>query len=467
MRLKLLPLEAGLVQPSPGEGPIDKAKKHRVRASWTMNISKYKDFIKSYSSLLVPIVIGITGALLLIPTQLMGGKLKERMERESLVKAETLERYSHSGTLSNAQWLVEGKYQQAHGADANEIEFLAQQSTQRQLLSCGLFPEPKDNSVLIFRGFGRRFRAAVEGLVADVNAGSCPTAAQLNDIIKSDYTVRSGRRSRGAREVEAAIRDGLCLQNAKSCSVYANPAVLDIYNFWEKYKYVDAQTWDESIQHCWYSQLAYWIIEDVFRTIETMNTDSKTVLTSPVKRLMNVSFPANKAVRGMKVPARGAKKSGDDKPSYVIAPEQLLGSSFTRRVCNEDMDVVHFESTVILDSAAVTAFMRQLCSAKAHSFTGWDGDGPEQIFKHNQITILEYTISAVDRENVEHEHYCYGDDAVVELELTCEYLFHKAGYEEIMPPAVTKDISEILKTIERERNLRNRKLMFRMRGRAE
>ncbi|MHC4475061.1 MAG: hypothetical protein ACYTEL_05425 [Planctomycetota bacterium] len=432
-----------------------------------MNISKYKDFIKSYSSLLVPIVIGITGALLLIPTQLMGGKLKERMTRESLDNAETLERYSRSGTLSNGQWQVEYEYQLAHGADANGIELLARQSTQRQLLSYGIFPEPKDNSVLIFRGFGRQFRAAVEGLVADVNAGSCPTTAQLNDIIKSNYTMKSGRRSRGAREVEAAIRDGLCLQNAKSCSVYANPAVLDIYNFWDKYKYADAQTRDESIQHCWYSQLAYWIIEDVFRTIETMNTDSKTVLTSPVKRLMNVSFPANRAVRGVKVPARGAKKSGDDKPSYVIALEQLLGSSLTRRVSNKDMDVVHFETTVILDSAAVTPFMRQLCSAKAHSFTGWDGNGPEQISKHNQITILEYTISAVDREDVEHEHYCYGDDAVVELKSTCEYLFHKAGYKEILPPAVTKDIDEIQEAIGREQALRNRKMMFRMRGKVK
>ena len=34
--------------------------------------------------------------------------------------------------------------------------------------------------------------------------------------------------------------------------------------------------------------------------------------------------------------------------------------------------------------------------------------------------------------------YRYGQDAVVELDLICEYLFEKAGYEAIVPEAIKK-----------------------------
>jgi hypothetical protein len=39
---------------------------------------------------------------------------------------------------------------------------------------------------------------------------------------------------------------------------------------------------------------------------------------------------------------------------------------------------------------------------------------------------------------VSHQLYRYGQDAVVELNLICEYLFEKAGYEAIIPGAIKK-----------------------------
>jgi len=41
-----------------------------------------------------------------------------------------------------------------------------------------------------------------------------------------------------------------------------------------------------------------------------------------------------------------------------------------------------------------------------------------------------------------HDLYRYGEDAVVELELVCEYIFNKKGYDEIKPELVKKGESK-------------------------
>ena len=71
--------------------------------------------------------------------------------------------------------------------------------------------------------------------------------------------------------------------------------------------------------------------------------------------------------------------------------------------------------------------MQQLCSAKQHVFKGFFGREPERRFEHNQITILESNINSIDRNDGAHHLYRYGEDAIVELDLTCEYLFNKSG----------------------------------------
>ena len=87
-------------------------------------------------------------------------------------------------------------------------------------------------------------------------------------------------------------------------------------------------------------------------------------------------------------------------------------------------------------------------------------------YNANQITVLESTVRAVDAASasqgdlmggqyqygyvgglgmgmdpsigVSHQLYRYGPDAVVELDLVCEYLFDRPGYESLLPDAVKK-----------------------------
>jgi len=149
--------------------------------------------------------------------------------------------------------------------------------------------------------------------------------------------------------------------------------------------------------------------------------------------------------------SRGKTASDSDRPHYVLSSVDALTEPCTRRYCNDDVDIVHFKLVVLVSVKAVLPFMTELCSAKEHEFRGFSGQGPKQTFRHNQITILESNIRSINLEDKEHEMYRYGDDAVVELDLICEYLFNKSGYEEIKPESVKKELASVEDTGGRRR----------------
>jgi hypothetical protein len=400
-----------------------------------MDISKFKDliqklsFLGNYSSLILPIIIILVALLLFIPTQLMSSRLKERMENESVSVGRRVQSLSGS-TIARDQWEVEQEYQQAYERDANQTVLLAKQSAERQLLSYKIFPKPRDTSALIFKEFGQRYRGGIDKLIAQANAHDCPTVAELQGVLQSSGLQSSSRRIEMARlsEVDSTITEELCREKARSSRVYASPANVSGYEFWEGYEYTGM---DAAVEDCWYGQLAYWIIEDVFDTIDAMNAGSNSVFTSPAKRLLDVDFAV-----GNKGVGSAAKKATSVRPSYVLSMKEAPIEPYTGRVCNDDIDVVHFNIAVLVSTKAVLPFMQQLCSAKQHKFKGFSGEEQEQVFKHNQITILESNVKSIDPKDAAHNLYRYGEDAVVELDLICEYIFNKNGYDEVKPESV-------------------------------
>jgi hypothetical protein len=415
--------------------------------------SKYKDAIqgvfKSYSSLLPPVVIGLVGMLLFVPTQLMSNKLQRQIKTGSVSMGQTIGSYRK--VVSGEQWEQEKPYQDAYERDADEIGALVRQCTQRELLSYKIFPKPgKDASFFIFDDFGRQFRSAVDQLIDRINAGDCPTKTEM-EAIRKDWREERSYRSK-LRVVEDAIEDNLCRAKAEAASVYVNPIDLDGYGFWGEYSYAKAKSTDEEIEKCWYSQLAFWIIEDVGDTIAACNSESSSVLTSPVKRLLSVSFSGKgRGRRSASVRTSGAaRKVADELPGYVLSIAGVRTNPCTRRISDKDIDVVHFDVAVIVDTKAILPFMQKLCSAKEHKFSGWDNSSKEQTFKHNQITVLEYEVASINRGDRTHGLYRYGEDAVVELDLICEYIFDKVGYDEVKPDAVKKSIEESLKKLKKQ-----------------
>jgi hypothetical protein len=424
-----------------------------------MDISKLKAAIqkigvfKSYSSLVVPVAVGLLGVLLFIPAKLWSRGLVRQIKETSIMDGgDRVERLLRS-TIAQSQLDEKRKHLDAQGRDANDILLLVKQGTQRQLLSDKIFPEPTDKSVLIFDEFGQGFCDAVRELITRLSAGECPTKAEIESSSKKGAGSRREKLSyrydiklKGV--VTAAIIDALCREKAEAASVYANPANLGGYEHWQEYKY---SGWKKAIEDCWYSQLGYWIIEDVVDTIDVLNSGSDSVYTSEVKRLLSVSFVRKKGGVRRVTASSTREDRDDDLPRYVFSKKDGLAEPCTGRMTDDkdDIDIVHFDVVVVVDTRAISRFMRELCSAKEHEFKGWGGEQPESVnslgYKHNQITILEYKIASVGTGAAAHEHYRYGEDAVAELHLTCEYVFSKSGYEKIKPDVVKEAIAELLK----------------------
>jgi len=250
------------------------------------------------------------------------------------------------------------------------------------------------------------------------------------------------------------IIDEICQDRAQSCSVYVTPADLAGYEFWADYKL--AVEPNEAIGDCWYYQLGYWAIEDIFDTIDAMNSGSNSVFTSPVKRLVSLTFTMGLKRPGTSTVFTGRRRRGGagrqkgeaDKPNYVLSFDDGLTESCTGRFTDDDIDVIHFNVAVVVGAKEVLPFMKQLCSAKQHIIRDFGqvasdpGRKPRdtEYGKHNQITILETKIRSVEPGLATHRLYRYGEDSVVELELICEYIFNKKGYDDIKPEPVKKTL---------------------------
>jgi hypothetical protein len=495
--------------------------------------------LKNYMNLMVPLIIAVVAGLMFIPTALLSSGLKQKVNTESVRKGQALDGMA-GAPISKNEYLQERKFLETYAADANRIVLMANESTHRDLLSYKIFPSPTDNSVLIFEEFGKQYKAGVEAKIAQLRGHDAPLETELSEHLRSvqgqsaagvaggaglmsaysPYSpygmAAAGRTAGGTRVAGAAggpgsggeyglggspvvdqIIEAACLEKAQSSGVYVNPANVAGYNFWTQYQYNAGVA--QAVSDCWYWQLGYWIVEDVFDTIRASNAGARDVLDAPVKRLMQVGFMRSMVTLGQGGGYGGGygygtagsqdATQGEPKPRYVMTPyEGLAIPPCTARVSQGNLHVVHFDVTVAVRAGAVTDFMRQLCSAKEHTYSGLDGRQPAKTFKHNQITILETTQRAVDRstssmggpggyggygygaaygmpgaggaagasaygtpggtglggmmglDSGSHQMYRYGQDAVVELDLVCEYIFEKAGYEALIPEAIKKTL---------------------------
>ena len=397
--------------------------------------------LRTYYSLVIPLVIALVAVAIIVLTPvLFGGKLRKKIDQQSLAKARSAESLARN-IVPKDQWKEAAEYQQAHAEDVNQINIVALQTTKRNLLSYKVFPEPAESSVLLFEDFGRAFRTGIESKLSAIGAKDRPSQAEIDRVLnqagvqstKIDVGPFGPMSTTGSKsEIENTVRDALAKSRANSTSVYVNPSDIAGYDYWQagttgtrsgvpRFQYTGQK---EATEECWNWQLGYWIIEDILDTIESLNQNGANVLDVPVKRLAKISFQA------------GTGRSASLAPSYVTAQNPGLVESFTTRVSDEDIDVVHFTVQVLVSSDAVLKFMDELCSGKTHEFTGFDGKEQPQQLKHNQITILESTFVANESEEESDQMYYYGDDAIMLLNLTGECVFKKVAYDSVKPQSL-------------------------------
>ncbi len=430
---------------------------------------------KSNVSLLVAVILAAVGGLLFVPTYLMSRSLEAKVQKESISGAAKQIDALMPTVVPEKQYEQAVALEAAHAKDANDVELMARQTTQRELLSYDMFPAPDPNagfSAQIFQVFGQRYRKGIDESVTRLNVRDCPTNEEIKrglaDLSSSPRsTGRYGMMDGGYESMpmmgglydggmmpmggmQRIVIDEMCLDRAKSTLLYLNPADVAGYNYWGAYTY--AVKPDEAVKDCWYHQLGYWVIQDIFDTIATMNSGHDSVLTAPVKRFMRVTFTMGinrpraggaTAFTGFSRRRRQATTPGQaqeaDKPAYVLKAADGLTESCTGRLSKPDgdIDVIHFNAAFVVSAKDVLLFMEKLCSGKEHQFRGYpDGNQPPQTFKHNQISILESKIGSASLSDITHRYYRYGSDNVVELDLICEYVFNRKGYEVIIPAPV-------------------------------
>ncbi len=449
-------------------------KSPQINLNTVKDLVKKLGFLKNNLALLVPILITIVAVLLFIPTKLLSGKLKQTITEQSVKTATKIDTLIRDVNEAGQAEAMEG-YIQAYAQDANHIEDLMRQTTMRSLLSYRLFPDTNETSPLLFEPFRREYLAGVEAMIERLGAGGPPSEREIDAALEQSATrsmfggrggrsrsggmgasdpyggayggmggmggMGRGRNYRMMTEVDRKIIDKLSEDRAKAIRIYASPVDLDGYTFWSEWKFENRDT---AIRQCWNWQMGYWILEDVMDTIEKMNAGGTSVMDSPSSGSLNVSFTLSRqSARMLGGRRRAVRREGDKAmPSYVINLRTAIAAPpCTGRFCNEEVDIIHFNARVVISADHVMPFLKELCGAKEHTFFGWYGDQPEQTFKHNQITVLENRVTPVDREDFDHSSYRYGDDAVVALDLICEYLFHKEAYDQVKPQLIKDDIA--------------------------
>src|SRR3989339_1416846 len=149
------------------------------------DIGKKFGILKDYASLAVPVIIVVIASVFLVISPLLGGKLERKVASESLSNATQINSLQ-ADVPPRDQWKIEEIFQKAREQDANEISNLVVETTQRELLSYKIFPEPNDKSTLIFSDFGQRYKKAVEELVEDVNGRDCPSDSEIQQYLSQD-----------------------------------------------------------------------------------------------------------------------------------------------------------------------------------------------------------------------------------------------------------------------------------------
>lgn len=436
-----------------------------------------KTFLKKYSALMLPAALVIVAFLLLIPSILIRRGLAQDMQtsiQQSTNLAQLVSRAPTLATVADA-----GRYMQRYEEEKQAIEDMAVQSTRRELIQYGLFPNPGDTSAQIYNDFGNRFRAATEDLIRLINAKDAPSQAEIENRLGISMNqpavnmgMMDGRTGMGAAALTSTqdeVVGAVCRERAEQISVYAEPGAFPVYSFWETYRFPGRQ---QAIKDCWYTQVAYWVYEDVAATIKSINAGSTRVDDSPVKRLLGVRFQGPVIIEGGNMMAgrmgaanmrvgMGGGVSAMDKPIYLAAVQSstspmgmsgtltagqsspFLAKSWTGRSGDAENDVVHFAVSAIVDSWYVLSFYEALCSAKPHQYReNYQADGKVTEARHNPITILESSVAAVDPDAPEHTYYRYGSAGVVQVNLVCEYLLNRAGYDSLKPQEIKDEIGQ-------------------------
>lgn len=167
-------------------------------------------------------------------------------------------------------------------------------------------------------------------------------------------------------------------------------------------------------------QWRQWIVEDFLDALAVANAPYKTVLDSPVKRVITVSVREDASgARKAEAPAAEAEASGSASAALPpIDPKAAVAydfaRSFTGRTSNQLYDVRTLSARMVVD----TARLPEVLNAFA---------------KVNFMTVTSVTLSPADAFQAAEDGFVYGPDAVSEVAITVESLWMRQWLAKLMP----------------------------------
>lgn len=299
-------------------------------------------------------------------------------------------------------------------------------------------PEPATTTIAY--NFRTNLEKAFEKLrTQDLASGIPPTRDQLNlraaalkeEITKKETIVLQDGTKTNETEVDAKVAaaidklpDIMKNEMATKNKMYIDPATVFVVS-----TSLPPNT-NPTPTAIWWAQVNYWVSNDVASAIEELNTNSTSVLDSPIKNLITLNIPedfypptkgAGGGLRGGAADADTPTVATGGRPDATIALPDPGTSTPTKRASNNLYDVVQFNLVVDMEADKIPLFLKTLATNRF-------------------LTVTRLEMEPVDSQVKQGEGYVYGPQPVVTLRLDCEELFMREWTIHYMPKEIRKNL---------------------------
>lgn len=304
---------------------------------------------------------------------------------------------------------------------AQKIKTETAKNNAHEQLAEGVLPQPGEKRFLFATAYQEMM---LKTLPADLKSTMPPTDVEIHDaadlLWNNNYVNRIVKVSGKAvnqdaivgdwREAAAKLPESMRLQRASDARIYISPDAIALSR-----TILNSPSGPRESE-IWYAQNMLWVEQDVIAAINRMNADSKSVMESPIKHLiqLHVADDQNQYVR----PATGGMPGGGmSGQGGQAADGGGFARSVTGRMSNPTYDVIDFTLTINVDASKIPAILAELERGKL-------------------ITVQQVNASAVDGAAAAESGLIYGDVPVAHLVIHGEDVFMREWTTPWMPDPV-------------------------------
>ena len=281
--------------------------------------------------------------------------------------------------------------------EAQEVASLLKQKNQRQFLIADMFPDAKDPF-----GFRDKYRSGIKTLREQTLNAGWPQELSTHTETKSPSDI------------------GVYIENLENFGVP---------------KWIDAPNPPDA-KECWFGQVAFWIQQDLSQIFRDLNLASA----EREGQSPNVTNATVKLIDHIEV--------GD---SYYVADTKQTSSSvgsFTEHVSNDQIDVLHFSFSIIIDSRYVNEFLGLFSRKNLYTILNVSLSREDVEINNRNFKMLGNSSSFNPGKDAA-EDLVYGTAPVIRLDVDAELLLLREIYTKDTPEQIREALQEKIKQAQR------------------